>query len=97
MTTLSASHKGTARASPGRRAAGWLTLAASPTFALMAAIAAKVASPVSLCSSGPDMPPIVGMTAMYLSMSLFHLSPWMKLASARPWARSPTTTKGDRP
>jgi hypothetical protein len=27
------------------------------------------------------------MTTMYLLMSLFHLSPWLKLASARPGAR----------
>jgi hypothetical protein len=29
------------------------------------------------------MLPTDGMTAMYLLMSLFHLSPWLKLASDR--------------
>ena len=62
---------------------GWLGLAASPTFALMAWIAASDAPPMALCSSGAGALPIDGMTAMYLLMSLFHLSPWLKLASAR--------------
>jgi hypothetical protein len=36
-----------------------------------------------LCTSPSSMPPTDGMTAMYLLMSLFHLSPWLKLASTR--------------
>jgi hypothetical protein len=67
-----------------RGAAGWLALAASPTFALMAWIAANHASSLAFCSSGPSVLPIGGMTTMYLLMSLFHLSPWLKLASGRP-------------
>ena len=43
---------------------------------------------IALCSSGSSILPIDGMTAMYLLMSLFHLSPWLKLASGRPWART---------
>jgi hypothetical protein len=43
---------------------------------------------MTLCSSGSSVPPIDGMTAMYLLMSLFHLSPWLKLASSRAWART---------
>ncbi len=97
MTTLSVPHKANARASPARSAARGLTLAASPIFALMAWIAAKAASPPPLCSSDPTMAPIGGMTAMYLLMSLFHLSPWLKLASGRPWARFSTNARGDRP
>lgn len=73
---------------PNKGAAGWLALAASPTFALMAWIAANDASPMALCSSGSSILPTNGMTAMYLLMSLFHLSPWLKLAAARPWART---------
>ncbi len=45
-------------------------------------------APIALCSSGSSIVPIEGMTAMYLLMSLFHLSPWLKLASGRPWART---------
>ena len=97
MTTLSASDKGDASTFPARYAARWLTLAASPTFALMAWTAAKAATPVALCSSDQTMGPIGDMTTMYLLMSLFHLTPWLKLASGRPRARFSTTAKGDRP
>ena len=42
--------------------------------------------PVAFCASGAS-PADCGMTAMYLLMSLFHLSPWLKLASGRPSGR----------
>ena len=54
----------------------------------MAWIAANDAPPIALCSSGSSILPIDGMTAMYLLMSLFHLSPWLKLASGRLRART---------
>ena len=73
---------------PNKGIAGWLALAASPTFALMAWIATNDAHPIALCSSGSSILPIDGMTAMYLLMSLFHLSPWLKHASGRPWAHT---------
>jgi hypothetical protein len=79
-------------AAPG--IARWLCLAASPTFALMAWIAAHHASPMMLCSSGPGMLPMGGMSAMYLLMSLFHLPPWLKLASSRTWAGTRPIAKG---
>ncbi len=66
-----------------QRAAGWLALAASPTFACGAWIAAHDASSMAFCSPGSSSLPIDGMTAMYLLMGLFHLSPWLKLVSSR--------------
>jgi hypothetical protein len=40
--------------------------------------------------------PIDGMAWMYLLMSIFHLPPWLKLASGPRWhRRSTTSTKGD--
>jgi hypothetical protein len=78
MTTFLAANNGRASAWQARGAAFWLGLAASPTFAFMAWIEANDAPPIALCSSG--MLPIDGMAAMYLLMSLFHLSPWLKLA-----------------
>jgi hypothetical protein len=86
MTTFSAPKKGSAGAWQARGAAGWLALAASPTFALMAWIAANDAPPIALCSSGSSILPIDGMTAMYVLMSLFHLTSWLKLTSSPPWA-----------
>jgi hypothetical protein len=83
MTTSSAANKGSVRAWQARGAADWLALAASPSLALMASIAANDAPPIALCSSGSRILPIDGMTAMYVLMSLFHLSPWLKLASGR--------------
>jgi hypothetical protein len=88
MTTSSAANKGSARGWQARGAAGWLALAASPTFAIMAWISARDAPMVALCSSGSSLLPVDGMTAMYLLMSLFYLSPWLKLASGRPWTHA---------
>jgi hypothetical protein len=88
MMMISAANEGSARAWQMRDAAGWLTLAASPTFALMAWMAANASPPIALCSSRSSILPVGSMVAMYLLMSLFHLSPWLKLASSQPWART---------
>ena len=80
------SDAGGAIAAPG--IARFLCLAASPTFALMAWIAAHDAPPMALCSPGSTLLPVSGMSAMYLLMSLFHLSPWLKLVSGHPWANT---------
>jgi hypothetical protein len=81
MTTSSKVNKSGRWTWQPRGVAGWLGLAASPTFALMAWMATNDAAPVAFCSSGSRMLPTDGMTAMYLLMSLFHLSPWLNLAS----------------
>jgi hypothetical protein len=47
----------------------------------MAWITANDHGAMALCSPGSSILPIEGMTAMYLLMGLFHLSPWLKLAS----------------
>jgi len=80
-----ATNAGTASTWRSRGLAGWLALAAAPTFALMAWISARDASPIPLCSAaGTGILPLGGMTAMYVLMSLFHLAPWLKLAPRRP-------------
>lgn len=63
---------------PGR----WLALAASPVLAGMALISAVDASPHALCGAGGTVLPIDHMTAMYLLMAFFHLSPWLQFAGA---------------
>jgi len=88
MTTSSATTKANASAGQPRGTNSWLALVASPTFALMAWIAVNDAPSTAFCASGSDFLPLDGMTVMYLLMSLFHLSPWLKLASSQPWARS---------
>ena len=82
MTTPAATSAACARFWPPRGVAGWLALAASPTFAFMAWIAAS-APPTALCSDATRLLPIDGMAAMYLLMSLFHLAPWLTLAQRR--------------
>ncbi len=83
MTMSSVANDAGARAWQMRGAASWLGLAASPTFAVMAWMAANEASPMALCSRGSSILPIDGMTAMYALMSVFHLSPWLKLVSGQ--------------
>ena len=64
------------------RVAGWLNLAAAPTFALMALVTGVLGGgPMEmLCSVAPGIP-IDGMVLMYGLMSAFHLAPWLRLIS----------------
>ena len=70
----------TRRCPAALRAAHGLALVASPVFAMMAWISGSDA-PHAHGPSGPNVLPFDGMTTMYLLMSLFHLPPWLKLAS----------------
>ena len=65
------------------RAAEWLSLAAAPTFAIMALLTGVLGegAPAILCSHGAS--PLSSMAAMYGLMSAFHLTPWLKLISGR--------------
>jgi hypothetical protein len=59
-----------------------LCLAAAPTFAIMALLTGVLDSGPSemLCSAAS---PLSGMTSMYLLMSVFHSTPWLKLIARR--------------
>ena len=73
---------GGGRAAPG--VAGWLGLAAAPTLAIMALWSAFFSGqPDMLCMAMQGSSPMSGMTLMYLLMSAFHSSPWLKLISSR--------------
>jgi len=80
MTTIILARKRPHDRRQSRDVATWLALAASPSFALMAWISANDMQAV-LCATGPSILPISGMAWMYLLMSFFHLSPWLKLVS----------------
>ena len=68
------------------RAADWLSLAAAPTFALMAAVTAILdgGAHQMACSATMHMSPLTGMVPMYALMSAFHSTPWLRLVSR--WA-----------
>ena len=61
----------------------WLSLAAAPTFAIMALLTAVAAAArwTRLCSAAHRR--MGGMVPMYLLMSAFHSAPWLKLISGR--------------
>jgi hypothetical protein len=74
-----------ATGTPAIRAAGWLCLAATPVFAMMAVLTAAFGGDMPMiCSAGPDAFPLGGMVPMYLLMSAFHAAPWLRLISDRP-------------
>jgi hypothetical protein len=66
-------------------AGDWLSLAAAPTFAIMALIMGILGGgqPDMLCSAVQDASPLTGMISMYLLMSAFHSAPWLKLICSR--------------
>ena len=64
-------------------ASGWLSLAAAPTFAIMAVLSAAGGSADMICSAMQEGSPLSGMVPMYLLMSVFHCTPWLRLLSAR--------------
>jgi hypothetical protein len=76
-----------ARAGRGKpdalRAADWLSLAAAPTFAIMALLTILGGDvPDMLCSGAHGASPLSGMGLMYVLMSAFHSAPWLKLISS---------------
>ncbi|MBR0992667.1 hypothetical protein JQ580_18285 [Bradyrhizobium japonicum] len=67
-----------------RRLAGWLGLAATPTFAIMAVLTAMIGSGPEdmLCAAGHGSV-LGGMVPMYLLMSAFHSAAWLRLIAER--------------
>lgn len=66
-------------------ACGWLALAATPTFALLASLSAlQPDAPAALCMGATEGGSLHGMTLMYALMSLFHLPPWIRSIAGEP-------------
>ena len=72
------------RERPNASAHGLLSLAATPTFAIMALLSGVLGGgPDMLCSAAHGASPLSGMVLMYLLMGAFHSAPWLKLISSR--------------
>lgn len=64
-------------------AAEWLHLMAAPTFAIMALMTGISGNGAAAMLCAHDASPLGSMAAMYALMSMFHLTPWLKLLSKR--------------
>lgn len=91
MGTFAATDQVSSGARPAIDAAGLLGLAATPVFAVMAGISAASPANMIVCSAVSAIVPVNDMALMYLLMSLFHLSPWLKRFAAL-WQRRETST-----
>ena len=60
----------------------WLSLAATPVFAVMAVVSGGDGGGMPGMVM-PEPSPLGGMTAMYVLMSIFHMAPWLKLVARR--------------
>ena len=65
-------------------AGGWLSLAAAPTFAVMALLTGFLGDGAAMCSAARASP-LAGMVPMYLLMAAFHSPPWLRLMSSQHW------------
>jgi len=82
-----------AEASGPGGAAGWLALAAAPTFGAMALLTAFFDGS-DMCAAAPQGWSLGGMMSMYLLMGVFHLPPWLRLVSGqRAGAARPDTRR----
>jgi hypothetical protein len=65
-------------------AVGWISLAAAPTFAIMALTTGILGgSPGNMICTAGHASLLVGMVPMYLLMSVFRSPPWPRLISSR--------------
>ena len=66
-------------------AADGLSLAAAPTFALMAllTVLAGEGHTAPLCTQAGEPWMLSGMAPMYLLMAAFHLAPWLRRTARR--------------
>jgi hypothetical protein len=85
MTGLAGSDIAGGRKRAEASAVRLLSLAATPTFAVMALLSAVhgYAMPDMICAATRGASLLSGMVPMYLLMSAFHLAPWLRLFAHR--------------
>jgi hypothetical protein len=69
----------------GARVLGLLSLAPTPTFALLGLLSAAQEGSLEsvICSAGHGSSMLTGMVSMYLLMSVFHSAPWIRMIAQR--------------
>ena len=82
MTSTNAAMANDVRVTP-QGVANALSLAAAPTFALMALLTGLGGGHDMICAAASPMAGLGGMVLMYALMSVFHVSPWLRLAARR--------------
>ena len=87
--SLGGPNAGAVRKAAGPGLSDWLGLAAAPTFAMMALLAAVSGGGRMAMMCGRDPSILNGMVPMYLLMSVFHSPPWLKRLARRSNARQP--------
>jgi hypothetical protein len=70
-------------AAAARAVADWLSLAAAPTFAMMALVTFGLGGGAEPFCSAEHGSLMSGMAPMYLLMGAFHSGPWLRLLSGR--------------
>ncbi len=72
---------GQRRESPKASTDDLLSLAAAPTFAIMALLTVIQGDGMQgmVCAAARNASPLTGMATMYLLMAAFHLAPWLRL------------------
>lgn len=61
----------------------WLSYAATPVFAAMALYSIAFHGPEMICLASPEGTLPSGMISMYILMSIFHATPWLRLVSGQ--------------
>ena len=70
--------------------AGWLSLAAAPSFSIMAVLTEIFGHEATMGVMTPNPSLLSGMTPMYVLMAVFHSGPWLRLIGS---ARSRWSTR----
>jgi hypothetical protein len=99
---IGGSFRGTIGCESGNVASGavrFLSLAAAPTFAIMALLtgALDASLPDMTCPATQHASPLNGMVAMYLLMGAFHSAPWLNLISGSGARRAWSGQQSDLP